>query len=59
MTGESNEENYVIDEGVVTECIVSRSKPADVREWDEENAIEDGESKGGPVINAKNESSSK
>ena len=55
----SDEENDIVYKGVVAISIVSRSEPADVGERYEENAIEDGETKGGAIINTKDEGSTK
>ena len=41
MTGEGDEEDDVVDERIVTKCIVSRSEPANVGEGGEEDTVED------------------
>ena len=53
----SDEETNIVDQGVVAESIVSRSEPANIGERYEENAKEDGETKGGAIINTKDEGS--
>jgi len=60
LTRESDEENDVVEEGIVAECIVCRSEPANIGEGDEENAVKDGKTKSSwLLINTKDQSSSK
>ena len=59
LTRESDEEDDVVEERIITECIVSRSEPANVGEGDKEDEIKDGKTKSSSLINTKDQSSSK